>query len=146
MTKETVFFDGDEHELERAPINLVFNTTHGESFYPDRFMIDPTATIEHFNSMKEINPYTAAFFKLVVPDFDKPITIAVMQQAALGFRHVVGLFDLSLNMLLLKKPFGWKHPEAYIHPKYQGNLVDALILFVKPHKFEAFIRKTQRGE
>jgi hypothetical protein len=144
--KETVFFDGTEHQIEPAPITMIFNTTHGESFYPDRMMIDPTMTLEHFNGMTEINPYTEAFFKLVVPDFDKPVTIEAMKRAAMGFRHLIGLFDLSLHLLLLKKAFGWKYPEAYIHPKYQANLGDALILFGMPDKFEAFIRKAQRGE
>lgn len=146
MAKETVFFDDTKHELELAPINLVFNTTTGDSYYPNRLMIDITMTIDHFNRMTDINPYTAAFFKLVVPDFPHPITMDVMKRTALGFRHLIGLFDLSLNTLLIKKPFGWKYPETGLHPKYQLNLAEALILFGLPAKFEAFIRNVQAQE
>jgi hypothetical protein len=145
MAKETVFFNDTKHELELAPINLVFNTTTGDSYYPDRLMIDITMTIDHFNRMTDINPYTAAFFKLVVPDFPHPITIDVMKRTALGFRHLIGLFDLSLNMLLIKKPFGWKYPETGLHPKYQGNLADALIVFSNPATFAGFIESARKS-
>jgi hypothetical protein len=136
---ETVYFGEDKHVIETAPLTLVFNTSFKESFYPDRIMIDPEMTLDHFRRMEEINPYVAGFFKMVVPDFPEDIVMENLKNAAAGFQHLIGLFDLSLNMLLEKRKFGWRLPETYLHPKYQANLGDALITFAKPELFVKFI-------
>jgi hypothetical protein len=102
-------------------------------------MIDPEMTLSHFHEMREISPYVAGFFKVVVPDFPNDITIENIKNAAMGFQHLIGLFDLSLQMLLEKRKFGWRLPESYLHPKYQANLGDALIMFAKPELFVKFI-------
>lgn len=145
MTKELAKFNGDEHYLDVRPITLVFNNTHGESEYPERVMITPEMTIEHFKTLQEINHYVACFFKLVIPDFKFRITKDQLEKSSLGCRHLIGLFSLSLQMLLEGKKFGWKYPETGLHPRNQLNLADALILFTNQELFVNFIRDIQRG-
>lgn len=139
MAQETIYIGKEAHVIETKPITLVFNTAFESSFYPDRLMIDPEMTLAHFRGIEEISPYVAGFFKMVVPDFPNDIVIDNLRDAALGFQHLIGLFDLSLNMLLEKRQFGWRFPETYLHPKYQANLADALITFSEPERFVKFI-------
>lgn len=135
MSKETVFFGENKHEIEAKPITLIFNTCPKESAYLERVMITPEMTIQHYDSLKEIDPYTAKFFKIVVPDFSENITKENLDFCALGYRHIIGLFSLSLDLLLKKVKIGWKYPESYLHPKYQLNLAEALIIFSDSEKF-----------
>lgn len=145
MTTETVFVGKDKLKIETAPITLIFNSAPDDMFYPDRVMIDPEMTAAHFQTMPEINPFVAGFFKLVVNDYPDTITIENIQKSVPAFKHIVALFDLSLQFLLQNRPFGWKYPEAYLHPRYQGNLADALITFSDKTKFIQFIEKIKKS-
>lgn len=145
MTTELAKFNGDEHNLEVRQITLIYNNTHGESEYPERVMITPEMTLEHFKSLDEINPYVACFFKLVVPNYNFRITKASLEKSSIGCRHLIGLFSLSLQMMLEGKKFGWKYPESGLHPRNQLNLADALIMFTNNDMFIKFIRDIQRG-
>jgi hypothetical protein len=145
MEKELVKFNGEPHRLEVKPITLVYNNTHGESEYLERIMITPEMTLEHFKELKEINPYVACFFKLVVPDYKLRITKEQIENSSLGCRHLIGLFSLSLQNLLEKKKFGWKYPETGLHPRNQLNLAEALMIFSNVDIFTRFIRNIQRG-
>ena len=145
MPEETVFIGTDEVKLKLAPITLLYSQAYKNTFYPDRFMIDPEMTITHFNQLHEISPFAAAFFKIAVPDYPEAITLDSLKGAAPGFKHLIGLFELSLQFMLQRKKFGWKHPETYLHPKYQANLADALIAFSDPKQFVTIITEIKKA-
>ena len=145
MQTEVVRFNGDSHNIEVKPVTLIFNNTHGESEYPERIMITPEMSLEHFNGLKEINNYVACFFKLVMPDYKFRITKKQLEKSSMGCRHLIGLFSLSLQMILENKKFGWKYPETGLHPRNQANLGDALILLSHKEMFTKFIKDVQRG-
>lgn len=145
MPEETVFIGKDEVKLKLAPVTVVYSQAYKNTFYPDRVMIDPEMTIKHFNQLREISPFAAAFFKIVVPDYPEEITINSLKGAAPGLQHLIGLFELSLHFTLQRQKFGWKHPETYLHPKYQANLADALIAFSDPKKFAAIITNVKKA-
>lgn len=135
MSGEKVFFGEEEHEIQVSPITLVFNTSPEESTYMERIMITPEMTLDYYRSLREIDYYTARFFKMAVPDFDQEVTKENINKCVLGFQHLIGLFSLSLNFMLQGVKFGWKYPESYLHPKYQANLADILIAFSNKEKF-----------
>ena len=141
MPTETVYFGQDEHQIKTAPVTLVFNSSHSDSYYPDRVMLTPTITLAHFKTLESIDPYTAALFKMVVPDYDQPMTVEILKHAPEAFQHLIGLMHLSLLFFSRKEAFGWKYPEAQLHPKYQGNLADVLILFSNSTAFIKFVKE-----
>lgn len=135
MEIEKIKIGEDEIGVEVKPITLIFNQCFGESIYPERTMITPEMSLEYFRKMEEIDPFTAKFFSIVIPDFYLPIDKKSLEKCQVGFQQVVGMMGLSLNLLLQKKKFGWKYPEANLHPKYQLNLAEALIVFSNPNLF-----------
>ncbi len=140
---ETVFVDNEEHKIETKPITLVFNSSC-QTYYPDRLMIDPEMTLKKFSELTELNVFQCRLFQKVIPDFE-PVTLKSLQNAHQGFKHIMGLISLSLEFMLIRRPFGWKWPETYLHPKYQGNLADLLILLSSPEEFVAFIRSCKES-
>ena len=145
METEKVIFDNDEHSITVKPVTLIFNNTYGESVYPERVMIDSNMTLDHFKTLQEIDPYTAAFFKFVVDDYPHPVMKSFLEKSAIGCRHLIGLFSLSLELLSQQKKFGWKYPEANLHPRQQLNLADALIVFGQPERFVKLVKYVQAG-
>lgn len=145
MTTEIAKFDGDSHNIEVKPVTLIFNNTHGESEYPERVMITPEMTLDHFKSLQEINPYVACFFKLVMSDYKFRITKNQLEKSSMGCKHLIGLFSLSIQMILEGKKFGWKYPETGLHPRNQMKLADALILLSNTNSLVKFIRDIERG-
>lgn len=143
--QEKIIFEGYEHNVEVKPITLVFNKTWKDSIYPERIMITPEMSLSHFYSMNDINNYVICFFKLVVDDYPYTVTKKNISDSALGFRHLIGLFDLSLQLLIQKKNFGWKYPETGLHPKYQLELAEALIIFSQVDLFINFIEFVRKG-
>jgi hypothetical protein len=141
--KETVFVDKQAHKIDVKPVTLVFNSSCA-TFYPDRLMIDPEMTLAKFRQLTELNPFQIGLFSKVIPDFT-PVTLNSLTAGHVGFQHVMGLMAYTLELMLIRKPFGWKWPETYLHPKYQGNLADVMILLSTPDKFIAFIRECQEG-
>lgn len=127
MPTEELLIDGDAHKIEVKPLTLIFNP-HSNVVYPERTMIDPEMTLKYFEQMPELDPVTAYLFKIVVQDF-APVTLTNLRTAHVGFRHLAGLIQLSLTLLVQNVKFGWRYPETYLHPKYQGNLCDLLLLF-----------------
>jgi hypothetical protein len=143
VNTEKLLIRGEEHEIEVKPINLIFNSSVDESVYLDRIMITPDMTLEHFKSLKEVDPYSARFFKIVVPDFPYEITKEKLEGCSLAFQHIIGLFSLSFVLLSQNIKFGWKYPESFLHPKYQGNIADALIAFSDKEKFIRIITEVK---
>ena len=107
-------------------------------------MLDPEMTLNHFRAMTEIGPYTAELFKLAVPDFQEPVTLENLRRAPIGFQHLIGLLELSFNYTCLGHKFGWKYPETYLHPKYQGNLADIALLLSDLPKLREFILRIKK--
>ena len=111
-------------------------------------MITPEMTLKYFVELNEIGPYTQELFLQVVKDdFRQPVTIENMRKAHVGFQHLTGLLELSFNYTCTGLKFGWKYPETYLHPKYQGNLAD-IALILSDHKTlrEFILRvKQERG-
>lgn len=139
MKTETIYVGQDEHKIPIATATVVFNASTLATHYPDRVMITPSTSLEHFKTLADIDPYTAALFKKVVTDYPVPVTMENIKSAPEGFQHLIGLFSLSLQFLAAKRKFGWKYPEAQLHPKYQGNLAEVLILFSMPAEFVKFV-------
>jgi hypothetical protein len=135
MTIEKIIVGEDEVSVEVKPITLIFNHCFRESAYPERTMITPEMSLDYFRGMEEIDPFTARFFSIVIPDFPLPIDKKNLEKCQVGFQQVVGMMGLSLNLLLQKKKFGWKYPESNLHPKYQLNLAEALMVFSNPNLF-----------
>lgn len=143
MNEETVIFEGEHHSIPTAPITLIFGTQNKESIYPERTEITSLETINHFNILRKIDPYSASFFKIVVKDFNKPVFIENI--SSLSHKHLIGLFSLSLRLLLEEKKFVWKNPENFLHPRYQANLADVLIIFSNLKKLNFFIDCVNKG-
>lgn len=139
--KEKVIFDETEHELETKSINLIFNNSFGESVYLERIMIDPEMSLKYYETLKEIDPITKKFFKMAVPDFPHEITREILDNCLIGFRHLIGLFSLTVKLFVEDIKFGWKYPESHIHPKYQANLADILILLNDKEKLIKFVKE-----
>jgi len=118
-------------EIETARITLLF-TPNACIEYPERLMLDPEMTVARFREMTEISPEVAKLFAIAVPDFDKPVDIANIRCAPIGFQHLIGLLDLSVTYIQLGLKFGWRYPETYLHPRYQGNLADVMIVLSRP--------------
>lgn len=107
-------------------------------------MLTPELTLSYFNGLTEIGPYTEALFHQVVPDFNKPVTLANMRLAHVGFQHLIGLLELSFNYTCAGLKFGWKYPETYLHPRYQANLADVVILLSDLPKLREFILRIKK--
>lgn len=127
MPAEELLIDGDSHKIDVKPATLIFNA-HCNVVYPERTMIDPVMTLQYFEQMTELDPITANLFRVVVADLE-PVTLTTLHVAHVGFRHLAALIQLSLTLMVQNVKFGWKYPETYLHPKYQGNLADLLLLF-----------------
>lgn len=103
-------------------------------------MLDPETTVSRFSQLQNITVLHKHLFNIVVPDM-QPVTLDGLRAGHIGFKHLMGLIACSLELILLRKPFGWKWPETYLHPKYQGNLADLLLLLSSPKDFAALVTK-----
>jgi hypothetical protein len=70
-----------------------------------------------------------------VPDFPHEIKKENLDKCTMGFQHLIGLFSMSLIFTIQNVKFGWKYPESFLHPKYQGNIADAMISFSNTEDF-----------
>ncbi len=138
---ETIFVDQQAHEIEVKKLTLIFNEK-AAIYYPDRVMIDPEMTLQKFKELTELNVFQIELFKLVAPDVT-PVALLNLRAGHIGFQHLMGLISCSLELMLLKKQFGWRWPETYLHPKYHGNLADLMLLLSSPEEFISFIRRCQ---
>lgn len=145
MNTEKITCGGSEHEVELGPVTVLFNAAQKDIIYQDRIPITPEMTLAHFNTITNIDPYSACLFRIVVNDYKFPITVKQIQGSVLAFKHLIGLFSLSLKLMLEGKKFVWKYPESFLHPKYQGNVAEVIILMSIPDNFAKFLRFVQRG-
>jgi len=145
MQTEKVLCSGSEHNIEIRPITVVFNAAQKDTLYPDRVSITPEMTLKHFDELVEIDPYSAVLFRIVVDDYFFPVTKKQIQESVLAFKHLIGLFSLHFKLTIEGKKVVWKYPEAFLHPKYQANIAEVMILISDTDKFVDFIRCVQRG-
>lgn len=140
MSTEKVRFGDDTVEIETSRINLVFNRDHRESKYLERFEITPEVSLQHYRRSTEIDKFAAALFKIVVPDFDGEVSKESIDKCCSAFQQLAGLMSLTVLMISHRMKFVWKYPEAGLHPRYQGNLADVLILLSDQVEFEKFVK------
>jgi len=131
--------EGSTHEVEVRPVTILVtaaNLANQNLEYPGRVMIDAEAAVYHADrlSLDGQHPQTETLFKRVFPDFPHFVVPDQIKQSSYGARHIFGLLDMSLKFRDLQVPFGWKHPEAHIHPANEVELGDiAIELALGPH-------------
>lgn len=101
-------------------------------------MLTPEMNLETFRALTELNSIQIGLFQLVVPDVEP--TLESLKDGHTGFQYLMGLIAGTLTCILLGQKFGWKYPETGLHPKYQGNLADLMLLLGDRHKFVRFIQ------
>ena len=114
MSKLTVVVPGEDHPEEIS--------------YAGRFIIDEHTAILHadllYDGSESMNKNTIEYAKIVYQDINEDNWHSMGK----GPLHVVGRVDLSLKMNYTDQPYVWKYPETHVHPAYQSNLADVLIL------------------
>ena len=143
MSKEKVFFGDSEHELDLKSVNLVYNQSFQESSYPERVMITPQMTVEWYSNLKDFDEYTSKFFKFVVADFPYEVTKENVDKCPSCFKHLIGLFSMTFFLLKRNVKFGWKYPEGNLHPKYQAQLADVIVLLTQEDFLKEFFEKAK---
>jgi hypothetical protein len=139
---ETAVFNGDELTMDTGRLTLVFNKTHGESQYPDRFMIGPELSLSHFDSGDwEPSDVVEALFRAIIHDFGGRVTRDALAKCQPCFRQLAGMLDLTVQAMLAGKKFGWKYPENGLHPQYQGNIADVAIALTDPAKLKSLLAR-----
>jgi hypothetical protein len=142
---ETIKVGEDSHAIELKPVTVLFNAGQKEIEYPERISITPEMTMDQFRKIDKIDPYTACLFRIVVHDYSYPVTKKNIQKSVSAFQHLIGLFSLSLSLIAARKKVVWKYPEYCLHPKYQGNIADVMILMADPKFFTKFVCFVKKG-
>jgi hypothetical protein len=96
----------------------------------DRLMIGPEMTLAHAAQVTALHPRTESLFRLVFPEYDRPLTPTNIRTEGLGMQHALGLIDLSLWCLEEGRAFGWREPETFLDLPAQNGLVDVLLALV----------------
>lgn len=145
MLKQKILIGKSEHEIEVKPVTVVFNAGHQDTVYVDRVSITPDMTLAHFDSLTEIDKYTCCLFKIIVQDYPNPVNIKNIKNSVPAFKHLIGMFSLSIKLMAEGKKIVWKYPEYCLHPKYQGNIAEVMILFMKQSSLSSFVQFVQKG-
>jgi len=144
MQAETISCSGcTKTSIEVRPVTVVFNASQRDIIYDERISITPEMTLKHFDELDSIDPYSAVLFRVVVHDYPYPITKNNTQWMAA--KHLIGLFSLNFKFMIEGKKVVWKYPESFLHPKYQGNIAEVMILMADIEKFAKLIRCVQKG-
>ena len=144
MNEEIVVGRG-KLQIEVKPATLIFNKSQKDIKYPDRVVIDPQSSLAHFDSIKEIDKYTASLFSIVYPDYSSPILKSYLNDSSIGHRHIIGLFSLTIQLITQSKKFVWRYPETYVHPAYQGNIADVMIILGNEQTLIDFVKAVDKG-
>ena len=107
MTTERIMLDGDE-----------------------RLMIDPEMTLAHAAQVTALHPRTERLFRIVFPEYDRPVTPAGVRTEGLGMQHALGLIDLSVRCMEEGRALGWRAPETFLDLPAQNGLADVLVALV----------------
>lgn len=136
---------GNEVEIEVKPVTVIFNAAQKDTHYLERISITPDMTLSYFSQLSTIDPYSSILFRMVVDDYHSPVTKKNIDGSPIAFKHLIGLFSLSFKLMIEGKKIVWKYPESFLHPKYQGNIADVMILMSNIDEFSSLIRFVQKG-
>lgn len=139
MNKERIIVEGSSKDILAKPITLIFNKNHCRVQYPERFMIDPTASLQYFEEINKIDKYTASLFKITVPDYNKEVSKDTIKYEGTGYKHLIGLYSLTFKLISENKKYGWLYPESFLHPSVQLNLGDVSIIMSNNILFSRFL-------
>jgi hypothetical protein len=95
-----------------------------------RFLIDAEMTLAHAALVTALHPRTEGLFRLVFPEYERPVTPTNIRTEGLGMQHALGLIDLSLWCLEEGRAFGWREPEILLDLPAQHGLADVLLALV----------------
>lgn len=144
MQTESISCAGcSENLIEIKPVTVLFNASQKDIIYNDRIQITPEMTLNHFEELDTIDPYSAILFRIIVNDYSYPVVKKNIQWMAA--KHLIGLFSLNFKFMIEGKKVVWKYPESFLHPKYQGNIADVMILMSNFEQFKKLIRFVQKG-
>ncbi len=96
----------------------------------ERLMIDPEMTLAHAAQVTTMHPRTERLFRIVFPEYDRPVTPADLRTEGLGIQHALGLIDLSLRCMEEGRAFGWRAPKTFLDLPAQNGLADVLAALV----------------
>jgi len=139
----TITINNEPHQIETKPVTLVFNASGLRTEYPDRIMITPEMSLNRYRQLGEIDRITAALFRIVVPDFDRPVSREELDKCCDGFQHLAGLLSLTVRFIAHKHQFGWSYPETGLQPRYQANLADVIVLLTNAESMDRFVKSLE---
>lgn len=135
MTTEKILANGQEHEIETAPLTLLCHPGELHIEVPSRVEINPETTVARARQLthaewKDVrqNDRFLHMWKMVWGETEPPQDIQVRHQA---FQHTAGLI-ISLAECIAggKQPFV-RTPETYLHPRQQVGLADLFAFLSK---------------
>lgn len=140
---ETITINGEPHQIESKRATLVFNSDGSRIDYPERVMITPEMSLNHYRELDEIDCVTASLVEMVV---GRRLSKAGLDGCDEGFQRVAGLIALTVRLLAHRHQVGWRYPETGLHPKYQGNLADVMLLLTDSQRLIQFVSEARRRE
>jgi hypothetical protein len=139
---ETIIVNAEPHQIEPKRATLVFNSDGSRIDYPERVMITPEMSLNHYQELDEIDCVTAALVEMVL---GRRLSKADLDGCDNGFQRVAGLMALTVRLLAHRHQVGWKCPETGLHPKYQGNLADVMLLLTDSQRLIQFVSNARRS-
>ena len=140
---ETITINGEPHQIEAKRATLVFNSDGSRIDYPERVMITPEMSLNHYRQLDEIDCGTASLVEMVV---GRRLSKTDLDGCDDGFQQVAGLLALTVRLLAHRHKVGWRYPETGLHPKYQGNLADVMLLLTDSQRLIQFVSNARRKE
>lgn len=138
---ETIIVNGEPHQIDAKRATLVFNAGGHRIQYPGRVMITAEMSLNRYREIDEIDQFAAAMFEMVIPDFGRQVCKAELDQCSDGLQQLAGLLSLTVWLLSRKHAIGWSYPESGLHPKYQANLADVIIMLTDSEAIVRFVRR-----
>ena len=140
---ETILVNGEPHQIDAKRVTLVFNSDGSRIRYPDRVMITPEMALNHYRELDEIEPITAALVEKVV---GRRLSKADLDGCDEGFQALAGRMALTVRLMAYRHQVGWSYPETGLHPKYQGNLADVMLLLTDSQRLIQFVSEARRAD
>lgn len=136
QTIEYVEINGELHQIETKPITIITGQQLEAGMhltYPKRQVVSVNDGFEHIDKITEFQEDTERYFRVVVKDYPegKEFTPEAMKREGTGFKGLVGTIDFITILRKKGVQFVWRFPEAFLHPKYQVELADLIILWMK---------------
>jgi len=119
------------------PITLIATdgTVEVEADLPHIATITPADTVKFAQEMTEADfeslkksEHFMKYFNIVFKGEIK-LTASLAKYESMGIQHVIGMIVLIAKAIAEEKTPYLKHPESYLHPKFQAQLADMVIAF-----------------